>query len=202
MFADINDDLLNLVFRKGLAFSMEDFNSGFGKVLKDLKSLRKLKETCTEENFVLLVKEKQIKVEEVWRSTLNSILEEFNLEVKVLGPDYMREKAFIKSIELLEFILGLSKTSQLMSLIELHQVMSGGRGSMPPKVIKMLLLLSIYLIHVGFVNTCHAEELLDTEDIEKKERLKELTKDLVDILFRIPMFLAEHLCVHFQGLVK
>lgn len=204
-WGEINDDLLNLVFRKGLAFSMEDFNSGFGKFFKDIKSLRESKENCTEKDFDLRVKENQIKIEEVWCSTLNSILEEYDLEVKVLGPDYMREKVFMESIDLLEFILRLPKISQLMSLIELHQTMSRGEGSIPPKVIKMTLLLSIYLIHVGFVNTCHAEDLFDKEDKEqegKEERVKEITKGLVEVLFRIPMFLAEHLLTHFKGLVK
>lgn len=204
-FADINDDLLNLVFHKGLAFSLEDFNSGFGKTFKDIKSLRESKENCTEEDFDLMVRENQVKIEGVWSSILNSILEEYDLEVKVLGPDYMREKAFMKSVELFEFILGLSKTSQLMSLIELHQVMSGGKDSIHPKVIKMTLFLSIYLIHVGFVNTCHAEDLFDKEDKEqegKEERVKEITKGLVEVLFRIPTFLAEHLLAHFKGLGK
>lgn len=204
-WGEINDDLLNLVFRKGLAFSMEDFNSGFGKSFKDIESLRESKENCTEKDFDLRVKENQIKIEEVWCSTLNSILEEYDLEVKVLGPDDMREKAFMKSIDLLEFILGLSKISQLMSLIELHQVMSRGEGSIPPKVIKMTLLLSIYLTHVGFVNTCHVENLFDTEGNDqegKKERIKDLTEGLVEVLFRISMFLAEHLYAHFKGLVK
>ena len=184
---------------------MEDFNSGFGKTFKDIKSLRESKENCTEEDFDLMVRENQVKIEGVWSSILNSILEEYDLEVKVLGPDYMREKAFMKSVELFEFILGLSKTSQLMSLIELHQVMSGGKDSIHPKVIKMTLLLSIYLIHVGFVNTGHAEDLFDKEDKEqegKEERVKEITKGLVEVLFRIPTFLAEHLLAHFKGLGK
>jgi hypothetical protein len=204
-WGEINDDLLNLVFRKGLAFSMEDFNSGFGKFFKDIKSLRESKENCTEKDFDLRVKENQIKIEEVWCSTLNSILEEYDLEVKVLGPDYMREKVFMASIDLLEFILRLPKISQLMSLIELHQTMSRGEGSIPPKVIKMTLLLSIYLIHVGFVNTCHVENLFDTEGNDqegKEERVKEFTKGLVEVLFRIPMFLAERLCAHFQRPIK
>lgn len=204
-WGEINDDLLNLVFRKGLAFSMEDFNSGFGKFFKDIKSLRESKENCTEKDFDLRVKENQIKIEEVWCSTLNSILEEYDLEVKVLGPDYMREKVFMASIDLLEFILRLPKISQLMSLIELHQTMSRGEGSIPPKVIKMTLLLSIYLIHVGFVNTCHVENLFDTEGNDqegKEERVKEFTKGLVEVLFKIPMFLAERLCAHFQRPIK
>lgn len=136
---------------------------------------------------------------------MNSILEEYDLEVKVLGPDYMREKVFMASIDLLEFILRLPKISQLMSLIELHQTMSRGEGSIPPKVIKMTLLLSIYLIHVGFVNTCHVENLFDTEGNDqegKEERVKEFTKGLVEVLFRIPMFLAERLCAHFQRPIK
>lgn len=205
MFADINDALLNSVFRKGLAFTMEDYNSGFGNVFKKIGPLRALKKDCTEEDFNLKIRESQRSIEEALSSTLNFILEEYDLEVKVLGPDYMREKVFMKSIDLLDFILKLSKTSQLMSLIKLHQVMSRGEGSIPPKVIKMTLLLSIYLIHVGFVNTCHAEDLFDKEDKEqegKEERVKEITKGLVEVLFRIPMFLVEHLLAHFKGLVK
>jgi hypothetical protein len=205
-FADINDDLLNLVFRKGLAFTMEDYNSGFGKSFERIKSLRESKEDCTSEDFDRMCKENQHMIEEVWISTLNSILEERNIEIKIWGPDHMREKVFMKTIDLLDFILGLPKMSGLLSLLELYVTANKGAGSaIPIKVIKMSLLLSIYLVHVGFVNTCHAEDLFDKEDKEqegKEERVKEITKGLVEVLFNIPNFLVEHLLAHFKGLVK
>lgn len=202
LFADINDDLLNLVFRKGLAFTREDFNSGFGKTLKAIQSLRELKENCTLEEFDLKVKENQREIEGVWCSTLNSILEECNLEARVLGPDYIRERVFMKSIDLLAFILARSDISHLISLIEVHQTMSRGERSIDPKVIKTTLLLSIYLIHIGFVNTTQTEELFDKEGNEieeKKERVEELITRLIATLFNIPIILAEHLYSHFQG---
>lgn len=205
LFADINDDLLNLVFRKGLAFTREDFNSGFGKTLKAIESLGELKENCTLEDFDVKVKENQLKIEGVWCSTLNSILEEYNLEAKVLGPDYIRDRIFIKSVDLLAFILNLPRISQLMDLIELYQIIDKGEGSIHPEVIKMTLLLSIYMVHVGFVNTSHTEELFDKEGNEieeKKERIDELIMKLVDTLSNLSIFLGKHLCSHFQSLSR
>lgn len=206
LFADINDDLLNLVFRKGLAFTVEDFNSGFGKTFKDIRSLRELKENCTLEDFDSKVRENQLEIEGVWCSTLNSILEECNLEVKVLGPDSIREKVFMASVKVLALILQISKTSQLMELMEIHRLMNGGKGSISSEVIKMTLLLSIYLLHVGVSNTIHAEGLLDkkgnVEEQGVKERVEELVDEMSATAFRLPDFLAEHLYSYFQGLNK
>lgn len=206
LFADINDDLLNLVFRKGLAFTTEDFNSGFGKTFKDIRSLRELKENYTLEDFDSKVRENQLEIEGVWCSILNSILEECNLEVKVLGSDSTRGKAFMASVKVLALILQLSNTSQLIELMEFHQLMNGGKGSIPSEVIKMTLLLSIYLLHVGVANTIHVEGLFDEEGNVREEGVKERAEELVDEVsataFRLPVFLAEHLYSYFQGLNK
>lgn len=205
-FADINDDLLNLVFSKGLAFTMDDFNSGFGKSFEKIKSLRESKENCTSEDFDRMCKENQHMIEEVWISTLNSILEERNIEIKIWGPDHMRVSAFMKTIDLLDFILGLPKMSGLLSLLELYVIANKGAGSaIPIKVIKMSLLLSIYSVHVAFLNTAFSEDLFNEEGNDredKEERIKELTKELVEVLFNIPNFLMEHIHSHFQSIAK
>lgn len=209
-FADINDDLLNLVFSKGLAFTMDDFNSRFGKSFERIKSLKESKENCTSEDFDRMCKENQYMIEEAWISTLNSILEEYNIETMILGPNYMRAIVFMKTIDLLDFILSLPKMSRLLDLLDLYVIASKGKGAIPIKVIKMSLLLSIFLVHVAFVNTAFNEDLFNEDlfneegnDREgKEERVKELTKEMVEVLFNIPNFLMEHVHSHFQSITK